>query len=37
MALRFALAIVANSMGEGVAQEIGCGMLHYTRTMNFYF
>ena len=36
-ALRFALAIVANSMGEGVAQEVGSGMLHYTRTMNFYF
>lgn len=36
-ALRFALAIVANSMGEGVAQEVGSGMLHYTRSMNFYF
>ncbi|MBE6317864.1 MAG: DJ-1/PfpI family protein [Bacteroidales bacterium] len=36
-ALRFALAIVANSMGEGIAQEVGSGMLHYPRTMNFYF
>lgn len=36
-ALRFALAIVANSMGDGVAQEVGSGMLHYPRTMNFYF
>ena len=36
-ALRFALAIVANSMGESVAQEVGSGMLFYPKTMNFYF
>ena len=36
-ALRFALAIVANSMGESVAQEVGSAMLFYPKTMNFYF
>lgn len=36
-ALRFALAIVANSMGEGIAQEVGGGMLFYPRSNNFYF
>ena len=36
-ALRFALAIVANSMGESVAQEVGSGMLFYPKSMNFYF
>lgn len=36
-ALRFALAIVANSMGEGVANEVGCGMLFYPKEINFYF
>lgn len=36
-ALRFALAIVANSMGEGVAHEVGCGMLFYPKEINFYF
>ena len=36
-ALRFALAIVANSMGENIAQTIGSGMLFYPRSMNFYF
>lgn len=36
-ALRFALAIVANSMGEAVAQEVGSGMLFYPRHVNFYF
>lgn len=36
-ALRFALAIVANSMGEAVAQEVGSGMLFYPRNVNFYF
>lgn len=35
--LRFALAIVANSMGEHVAQEVGSGMLYFKKTMNFYF
>ena len=36
-ALRFALAIVANSMGENISQEVGSGMLFYPRSMNFYF
>lgn len=36
-ALRFALAIVANSMGDSVAQQIGGGMLFYPKSMNFYF
>lgn len=36
-ALRFALAIVANSMGESTAQQVGGGMLFYPKTMNFYF
>lgn len=36
-ALRFALAIVANSMGENIAQEVGSGMLFYPKSMNFYF
>ena len=36
-ALRFALAIVANSMGESVAQEVGSGMLFYPKNVNFYF
>ncbi len=36
-ALRFALAIVANSMGDSVAQQVGAAMLFYPKTMNFYF
>lgn len=36
-ALRFALAIVANSLGEAVAQEVGSGMLFYPKRVNFYF
>ena len=36
-ALRFALAIVANAMGESQAQQVGSGMLFYPKTMNFYF
>lgn len=36
-ALRFALAIVANSMGENIAQEVGSGMLFYPKRVNFYF
>lgn len=36
-AMRFALAIVANSLGESVAQQVGSGMLYYPKTMNFYF
>lgn len=36
-ALRFALAIVANSMGEHKAQEVGAAMLYYQKSMNFYF
>lgn len=34
---RFALAIVANSMGESIAQEVGTGMLLYPQSENFYF
>lgn len=36
-ALRFALAIVANSLGDSVAQQVGAAMLFYPKTMNFYF
>lgn len=36
-AMRFALAIVANSMGESIAQQVGSGLLFYPRSMNFYF
>lgn len=36
-AMRFALAIVANSLGENMAQEIGSGLLFYPQRMNFYF
>ncbi len=36
-ALRFALAIVANSMGTAVAQQVGEGMLYYPKSINFYF
>ncbi len=36
-ALRFALAIVANSLGENIAQQVGGAMLFYPKTMNFYF
>lgn len=36
-ALRFALAIVANSLGENHAREIGSGMLYYPRSVNFFF
>ena len=36
-ALMFALAIVANSMGEAVTKEIGNGMLLYPKEVNFYF
>lgn len=36
-AQRFALAIVANSMGESVAQEVGSAMLFYPKRVNFYF
>jgi transcriptional regulator GlxA family with amidase domain len=36
-ATRFALAIVANSLGESVAQEVGSGMLYYDKTVSFYF
>lgn len=37
MALKFALSIVANSMGEAAAQEVGAGMLTYPKSQNFYF
>ena len=36
-ALRFALAIVANSLGQSTAQQIGGAMLFYPKTMNYYF
>lgn len=36
-ALRFALAIVASTLGEGVAQQVGGAMLYYPKSMNFYF
>lgn len=36
-AMRFALAIVANSMGEAVAQQVGSGLLFYPKSVNFYF
>ncbi len=36
-ALRFALAIVANSMGANIAHQIGSGMLLYDKDENFYF
>lgn len=35
--LRFALAIVANSMGEDMAHNVGSGMLFYPKSLNFYF
>lgn len=36
-AMRFALAIVANSLGATVAQQVGSGMLYYPKSINFYF
>ncbi len=36
-ALRFALAIVATSLGENMAQQVGGGMLFYPRATDFYF
>ncbi len=36
-ALRFALAIVAGSMGDNISRQVGEGMLYYPKTMNFYF
>lgn len=35
-AMRFALAIVANEIGDGVAQEIGGGLLYYPRHVNLF-
>ena len=35
--LRFALAILAKSVGEHQAREVGSGMLFYPKTVNFYF
>lgn len=35
--LRFGLAIVANSLGESAAQQVGSGMLFYPKGTNFYF
>lgn len=36
-ALRFALAIVANSMGANIAHQVGSGMLLYDKDEDFYF
>lgn len=36
-ALKFALAIVANSMGEAISAQVGSGMLTYPKEQNFYF
>ncbi|MBD5248822.1 MAG: DJ-1 family protein [Barnesiella sp.] len=36
-ALHFSLAIVANSMGESVSQEVGSGMLFYSKSTNMFF
>ena len=36
-AMRFALAIVANSLGDAAAQQVGAAMILYPKTMNFYF
>lgn len=36
-ALPFSLAIVANSMGESVSQEVGSGMLFYSKSSNMFF
>lgn len=36
-AMRFALAIVANSLGENVAQQIGGDMIFYPKSQNYYF
>lgn len=36
-ALAFALAIVAASLGESVAQQVGAGMLLYPERMAYYF
>ncbi len=35
--LRFALAILAKSVGEHQAREVGSGMLFYPKSVNFYF
>lgn len=35
--LRFALAIVANSMSDNVANQVGSGMLYYPKSPNFFF
>lgn len=35
--LRFALAIVRNTLGDAIAQEVGTAMLFYPTTSNFYF
>ena len=36
-ALRFALAIVANSLGESAAQQVGGEMLYFPKSTHFYF
>lgn len=35
-AMKFALAIVANELGENVAQEVGSGLLFFTRPVNLF-
>lgn len=36
-AMRFALTIVHQALGEAKAQEIGAGLLFYSKQINFYF
>lgn len=36
-ALPFALAIVAQSLGDSVAQQVGSGMLVYPKVLEYYF
>lgn len=35
--LRFALAIVRNSKGEDIAEQVGAAMLYYSKSSDFYF
>jgi 4-methyl-5(b-hydroxyethyl)-thiazole monophosphate biosynthesis len=35
--IRFALAIVSNSLGDNHAHDVGSQMLYYPKSMNFYF
>lgn len=36
-AMRFALTIVQQAVGEAMSQEVGSGMLYYKKAMHFYF